>query len=53
MDNKGFALYSLGKYNDAISSYDKALAINPNDAGVLNSKGVALANLGKYYEALK
>jgi tetratricopeptide (TPR) repeat protein len=36
LDNKGLALYSLGKYNEAISSYDKALAIEPNDTIVLN-----------------
>jgi tetratricopeptide (TPR) repeat protein len=45
-------LYSLGKYNEAIEYYDKLLAIERNDAAVLNHKGIALADSGKYSEAI-
>jgi tetratricopeptide (TPR) repeat protein len=45
-------LYSLGKYNEAIEYYDKSLAIERNDAAVLNHKGIALADSGKYSEAI-
>jgi tetratricopeptide (TPR) repeat protein len=47
----GNALYRLGKYNEAITYYDKALAINPNDVNALDYKGAALTKLGKYQDA--
>ena len=28
-NNKGFALYKLGKSKEAIAAYDKAIEINP------------------------
>jgi tetratricopeptide (TPR) repeat protein len=43
----------LGKNNESITYFDKALAMDPNDVESLNGKGVALANLGKYCEAIK
>ena len=36
------ALYNQGKYAEAITYYDKALAIDPNDKEALNGKGDAL-----------
>jgi tetratricopeptide (TPR) repeat protein len=48
LDNKGFALYSLGKYNEAIIYYDKSLAIDPNYTTALNNKALALLKLEKY-----
>lgn len=49
---KGISLDELGKYEEAINWYDKALQIDPKDVYALHSKGVALANLGKYEEAI-
>ncbi len=46
--NKGIALLSLGKSNESIAYFDKALTINPNDVMALNSKGLALYRLGEY-----
>ena len=43
--NKGIALDNLGKYQEAITYYDKVLAINPNYVDALNNKAVAEANL--------
>ena len=47
LDNKGNALYNLGKNNESITYYDKALAINPNDTIALNNKGNALVRLSE------
>ena len=40
-------LNDLGKYQEAITYYDKVLAIDPNFVYALNGKGVALDDLGK------
>ena len=49
--NKGLALNRLGKYQKAITAFDKALEIDP-DKIAWNNKGLALDNLGKYQEAI-
>src|SRR5437879_993408 len=49
---EGNGLFDAGKYADAVSSYDKALSINPSDIDVLYQKGRALNNIGKYDEAI-
>ena len=46
------ALGKLGRYEEAIKSYDEALKIDPKDAQAWNNKGVALGNLGRYGEAV-
>ena len=51
--NKGGALYSLGKYDEAIECYDKAIKIDPDNSVVWNNKGLALNSLGKYDEAIE
>jgi Flp pilus assembly protein TadD, contains TPR repeats len=50
--DKGVSLAQSGRYEEAITSYDKALAINPNYVNALYNKGRALNNLGKYQEAI-
>ncbi|HSF50891.1 MAG TPA: tetratricopeptide repeat protein [Nitrososphaeraceae archaeon] len=47
LNEKGVALGSLGKYDEAIVLYDKALAIEPNNALALNDKNLALDALNK------
>jgi tetratricopeptide (TPR) repeat protein len=49
---RGAALFNLGKYNESIAYFDKALAINPEDFHALYSKGAALLALGKYNESI-
>ena len=49
---KGNALSQLGKYQEALIWYDKALAIDPKHVRALNGKGNALSQLGKYEEAI-
>ncbi len=50
-NNKGLALDKLGRYQEAVDSYEKALSIDPNDATVWHNKGLALDKLGRYQEA--
>ena len=46
-------MYRLGKYQEAIISYDKALQLNPNIAVLWSNKGDALKRLGDFEEARK
>src|SRR5919112_2075314 len=44
--NQGSALYNVGRYNEAIQYFDKALSINPNDAYASTNKNLALSQPG-------
>ncbi len=46
-------LFLLGKFQEAISYYDKILEENPNHLGCLNNKGYALSKLKDYDSALQ
>src|SRR3989338_1518730 len=50
--NKGFSFNSLGKYQEAIACYDRAIEIDPRLVGAWNGKGVALGKLGRHQEAI-
>jgi heparosan-N-sulfate-glucuronate 5-epimerase len=43
----------LGRYNESILSYDRAIELNPQFAGAWNNKGDALGVLGRHEEAIK
>jgi tetratricopeptide (TPR) repeat protein len=43
----------LGKHDEAIRYYDKAIKIKPNNALALNNKGNALVKLAKFEDAIK
>lgn len=49
---QGNALRDQNKYQEAIETYDKALALNANFAEALYDKGLALHNLNKFQEAI-
>jgi tetratricopeptide (TPR) repeat protein len=54
--NKGNALYNLGRNEEAIKAYEKAIEIKPDFNMVhlaWNNKGNAFSNLGRHEEALK
>jgi tetratricopeptide (TPR) repeat protein len=50
--NKGASLSNLGRSEEALACYDRALAINPQDAEAWSNKGNALGALGRSEEAL-
>jgi tetratricopeptide (TPR) repeat protein len=39
LNNKGMSLYNLGKFNESITYFDKALAIDPKNVAALDNKG--------------
>jgi tetratricopeptide (TPR) repeat protein len=53
LNNKGKALANLGRYDDAISCFDKSLAINSSNPESLNLLAIALSQgLNKYSDAI-
>lgn len=46
------ALGEGGKYAEAVTEFDKALAIRPNDPETLLKRGTSLAGLGRMDEAI-
>ena len=50
--NKGNVLAQLARYEEAVESFDRALALKPGDADMLNNRGSALAALGRHEAAL-
>ncbi len=51
--NRGNALCLLKRHQEAVASYDRALAIDANDALIWYNRGNALCELNKYQEALE
>jgi len=47
LSNKGVALARLGKHEEAVASFDKALEINPNELDILFNKDLVLAKLNQ------
>lgn len=51
-NNRALVLKKLGWLEEAIASYERALAINPNDATTWANQGIVLEKLGRYEKAL-
>ena len=49
----GFDLSVLGRYEEALDAYEKALQLNPKDTSAWTNKGAALSYLGRSSKALK
>jgi len=49
---RGNEQFFQGNFEEAIASYDKALAIKPDKHEAWNNRGLALDNLGKFEEAI-
>jgi tetratricopeptide (TPR) repeat protein len=50
--NKGGSLFCLGRYDEAVRSYDRALEIDPRFAAAWNNKGNSFRRLGRHDEAI-
>ena len=48
----GSTLDNMGRFEEALSSYDQALKLNPKHAGAWNNRGITLSKLGRSDEAL-
>lgn len=53
ISRRGYILYTIFNFHDAIKEFDKALSIDPNHVKSLIGKGNALVKLNKEQEALK
>jgi len=49
---KGASLAALGRHEEAVRHYDKALEIDPRCAPAWNNKGVSLQGVGRHEEAI-
>ena len=49
--NLGTALHRLGRWDEALKAYDKALLFKPDDAGIWTKMGHTLARAERYEEA--
>ena len=48
---KGITNLNDGNFEDALSYFEQALMLKPDDPDLWNQKGVALRSLGRYDEA--
>ena len=48
---KGITNLNNGNFEDALSYFEQALLLKPDDPDLWNQKGVALRSLGRYDEA--
>jgi tetratricopeptide (TPR) repeat protein len=49
---EGYRFFELGRFSDAVEYYDKAIAINPNNADAWLNRGYSLARLDRHAEAI-
>ena len=49
---KGDSLFNQGRYDEAITYFDKVLALDANDTDTLYYKGISLESQGKHDEAI-
>ena len=52
-NNKGVALYGLGRIEEANESYERSLALDPENLDAMRNKGFLLRNQKKLEEALQ
>ena len=50
---KGDGYMKNGQYLEALSCFEQAIILNPNDPDLWNSKASALRSMGRYEEAIE
>lgn len=50
---KGKSLLIEGSFEEALSYFEQALLLEPNNGEILNQKGAVLRSLGRYDDALE
>ena len=53
LSNIGKKQLEDGQYDNALNSFEEAIALNQNDPDLWNLKGIALRSLGRYNEAIE
>ena len=53
LNNLGLAYYLLGRYEDAVKSFQRALLTGSAQPKIHNNLGLALAKLNRYHDALE
>jgi len=53
LNNLGTTLYDLGKIDEALAAYDKAISLDPNLPNIYSNKGIVLLNEKRVEEAKK
>jgi CHAT domain-containing protein/Flp pilus assembly protein TadD len=51
--DRGNELFGLGRYEEALESYDRAISFKHDDHEAWSNRGVSLGDLGRHEEALK
>ncbi len=51
-NNKGVVQTKLGKYNEALDCFDRALKMNPGVSNIWMNRGIALVKLNEFEEAM-
>ena len=51
-NNKGYVLFLLGRYDESLSAYNRAIRITPQYTVALINKGNSLMKLGRYQDAI-
>ena len=52
-NNRGTAYSDLGRHQDAIRDYNRALSIDPENANAYYNRGIAYDDLGRYQDAIR
>ncbi|MEI9806134.1 MAG: tetratricopeptide repeat protein [Pseudolabrys sp.] len=51
MSNRGMILHEMKRYDEAVASYDRALAVRPDYVDALSNRGVTLQELKRFADA--
>ncbi|MBO0791483.1 MAG: tetratricopeptide repeat protein, partial [Ktedonobacteraceae bacterium] len=52
LTNRAHSLNELGKYEEALATYEEVIRLDPNGSRIYSNKGSVLFQLGRYEEAL-